>query len=163
MPDEARLWIYAADRPLSARDQQALKQTLDNFTGDWSSHGRSVQGAIAIVEDRFLLLSATVEDGDISGCGIDASTRAIEEAAQEAGFTWLPALKILYRDAEGTVQHCSRQDFKALAKRGDITAQTPVFNTNLTTVGELRAGQFEQPAGQSWHARAFDLAEEQPA
>lgn len=163
IPDEARLWIYAADRPLDTDEQQALERSIDSFIDDWTTHGRSVQGAAAVVEDLFLLLAATVEDGDISGCGIDASTRAIEEAAQQIGFTWLPSLQILYRDPEGVVRSCTRRTFKELAKRGEVTAQTPVFNTNLTTVGELRAGRFERPAGQSWHARAFALREEQPA
>lgn len=160
-PDDARLWVYASAAPLSAQDASALTDRLQPFFADWSSHGRPVEGALRIQDDRFILIAATLADGDISGCGIDASVHAIDEAASALGIQWVPALHVIYRDKDGTVRNASRSAFRALAQDGTVTADTPVFDVSLSTVGALRAGQFEQRAGNSWHARAFDLP--QPA
>lgn len=157
LPDTARLWIHAAADPLSAADENAVRQEMDAFMDDWSSHGRAVRGALHIQDQRFILIAATLDDGDVSGCGIDASVHAIENVASARGIHWVPALHVLYRDADGTVQHVSRSAFRALADEGTVTASTPVFDPSITTVEALRAGQFEQPAGDAWHARAFDL------
>jgi hypothetical protein len=161
LPDTARLWIYAAADPLAAADEDAIRQTIKAFMDDWSSHGRAIRGAMHIQDQRFILIAATLDDRDVSGCGIDASVHAIEDIAAKRDIRWVPALHVLYRDADGAVQHVSRSAFRTLANEGTVTAATPVFDPSITTVEALRAGQFEQPAGDAWHARAFDLP--QPA
>jgi len=32
-----------------------------------------------------------------------------------------------------------------------------VFDLSITTLGALRDGDFEQPAGAAWHARVFQI------
>ena len=39
----------------------------------------------------------------------------------------------------------------------DFKAETPVFDLSLTTLGQVRDGGFEKPAGASWHARVFRI------
>ena len=46
----------------------------------------------------------------------------------------------------------------ALAEAGAVTADTVVFNTVVSPVGELRGGRWEVPARDSWHAQAFPVA-----
>ena len=158
LPDEARLWIFAADRPLSDAESQTLLETLAPFLNEWTAHGLPVRGQAAVLHHRFLLLAGYVLDGEISGCSIDAATRAVNAAARKLGISWVSPLVIFYRDAEGTVQHATRGQFRRLIAEGKVTAETPVFDLSLTTVGALRSGAFEKPAGRSWHARVFALA-----
>lgn len=158
--DDARLWVHVTDRPLAPDEQTMLKQAVRRFIDDWSTHGRTVRGAIEVRDRRFLLLAATVEDGTISGCGIDASAHALEDIAQRIGFGWMPALHVVYRDDDGTVQSCSRPAFRSEVETGSVTAATPVFDPSVTQVGALREdGAFERPAGTSWHRRAFNLSD----
>ncbi len=156
-PDTARLWAYATVEALSEADEAAIREDVGAFISDWSSHGRPIRGAVRIQDQRFILIAATLEGGDISGCGIDASVHAVEDTASALGIQWVPALHVVYRDAGGTVQNVSRSAFRALADEGTVTAATPVFDPSITSVGAVRSGQFEQPAGDAWHARAFDL------
>jgi len=156
-PDAARLWAYATADTLSEADEAAIQDDLGAFISDWSSHGRPVRGAVHIQDQRFILIAATLKGGDISGCGIDASVHAVEDIASARGIQWVPALHVIYRDADGTVQSVARSTFRALADEGTVTADTPVFDPSITSVGAIRSGQFEQPAGDAWHARAFDL------
>jgi len=157
LPDDARLWVYVAPRSLTDEEQDAVRTRLANFIDGWSSHGRPVDGAADVLHKRFVVLAATLADGSISGCGIDASVHAVDEIAQALDIEWIPTLDIVFRDAAGRVQHCTRAEFQALAEQGTVTVETPVFDPSITTLGALRHGSFEQPAGASWHARAFDL------
>ena len=159
LPDQARLWIYAADHALTGEERSALDDALTTFFASWKSHGRPVQGAYDIVAGRFLLVGAIVEDADISGCGIDASVNVIEQAARDLDVEWLSPLYVFYRTPEGSVRAVSRSGFRQLVERGEITTQTPVFDVSVDTVGALRDGAFEKPASTSWHAQAFALPE----
>ena len=161
LPDHARLWIYAADRPLSASEQADLLQTLRGFLTSWVSHGRPVQGRADVRHDRFLLLAGEVPGGEISGCGIDASVHAVEAAGAQFGITWLSPLGVFFRDASGGVRSLPRATFRKLVRTGEVTAETSVFDFTITTLGDVRRGRFERPAGETWHALVFKIP--QPA
>jgi hypothetical protein len=49
----------------------------------------------------------------------------------------------------------SRDQFVDLTGSGVVTRQTVVFDNTLTTVGAVREGRWEVPAGESWHGQAF--------
>jgi hypothetical protein len=116
-----------------------------------------VQGAATVLEDRFLVVVGAITRGDISGCGIDASVHRVQEVADALGVTWLSPLHVFYRGAEGTVESLPRSAFRKHVAAGTITAATPVFDVSLTTLGQVRDGAFEKPAGASWHARVFRI------
>lgn len=156
-PDDARLWIHVADRALTDPEQNALLDRLAAFIKKWTTHGRPVTGNATVLDDRFLALAATLAEGDISGCGIDAATHAVTEAADALDITWVPALHVVFRDTDGRIQHGPRSAFRAHVQQGAVTTETPVFDPSITTLGAFRQGRFERPARASWHARVFDL------
>lgn len=154
LPDDARLWIYAADTPLDDATHSALLDRLSAFMDGWTSHEHPVEGAATILHDRFLIVAATTAGGgDISGCGIDDLTRAIDDAASTLSIDWVPSLHVLYRTPDDTVTAVSRRAFQQRANDGSVTPETPVFDPSLTTLGALRDGAFEMPARESWHAQ----------
>jgi hypothetical protein len=156
LPDDARLWIHAADAPLPDATQTALLDRLSAFIDEWTSHQRAVEGAATILHDRFLVVAAATRDGDISGCGIDDLAHAVDDAASDLDIAWVPSLHVLYRDDDGAVVATSRRTFQQRAEDGTVTADTPVFDPSLTTLGALRNGQFEGPARNSWHAQLLN-------
>jgi len=154
LPDDARLWIHAADAPLPDATQTALLDRLSAFMDEWTSHQRAVEGAATILHDRFLVVAAaSTGTGDISGCGIDDLAHAVDDAASALDIAWVPSLHVLYRDDHGDVAATSRRTFQQRADEGSVTADTPVFDPSLTSLGALRDGQFEQSARDSWHAQ----------
>jgi len=67
LPSEADCWIYAADRELSADDEAMLRQLLDQFLNDWSSHGRVVHGlALGTSKKSGRRIIAAAECGSVS-------------------------------------------------------------------------------------------------
>ncbi len=157
LPDEARLWIFAAHHTLSEAASQALLTQLKPFLDTWHAHGLPVQGHACTLHHRFLLLAGHVAAGEISGCSIDAATRAVHAVGEALGIQWLSPLLVFYRDPSGQIVHTSRGQFRRLIAERKITPETPVFDLSLTTLGALRQNGFEKPASQSWLARWFTL------
>lgn len=157
LPPTARIWIYGADQALSPSERDRLIDRLRPFLEDWRSHGRSVRGRAALLEDRFLVVAADLPEGDISGCGIDASVHAVEEAGRMAGRSWLSALTIFFRDDEGVIRAASRPEFRRAVRAGSITGETSVFDLTPGTLGEFRSAGLERPAASTWHGRVFRI------
>jgi hypothetical protein len=151
LPDDARVWVFAASRDLSAAEQSAVTARIEDFLGGWTSHGRPVRGSFRLEADRLAVVAGELAGG-VSGCGIDKLVHALEEAAAAHGFSWLDGLSLLYRDEAGAVRAVSRAEFRALARSGAVGPDTPVFDTTLTTLGPVRTLGVERPAGASWHA-----------
>jgi len=158
LPDAARVWIHPAATPLNDETQAALTDRLEAFVADWTNHEKNVEGGVAVLHDRFVVLAgARIDGADPSGCAIDDATRTIDAAAQALGIEWVPALHVLYRTDDGDIAAVSRSGFQERAEAGAVTTETTVFDPSVTTLGALRHGAFEQPAGETWHADAFSL------
>jgi len=154
MPDDTKLWVYALDRALTAEEEESVAAILLGFMREWTSHDVPVTGAFEIVEDRFLLLAGYCADG-IGGCSTDSSVRTIKEIEQATGVNAFDRTLVFFRDGGGGLVSVPRVDFRELVNQGHVTDTTPVFDSTIQTVGELRAGHFEKPFEKSWHARAF--------
>ena len=155
LPDAARIWVYAADRDLNELEENRTVEILQSFCASWTSHGRPVRSAAGMLESRFAVIAGHIPGGDISGCGIDASVHALDQAKGELGLEWLSALAVHYRDANEAIRSVSRAAFRASAAAGDVHEKTIVFDPGIQQLGELRAGRFERPAEETWHRRAF--------
>lgn len=157
LPDDARIWIYAADRDLNELEENRVVEILQEFCASWESHGRPVASGATMVESRFAVISGHIPGGDISGCGIDASVHALDNARAELGIEWLPSLLVHYRDANQVIRSVSRAQFRVSAEAGEVHLETTVFDLEVQRLGDMRAGKFEQPAGATWHRHAFSL------
>lgn len=152
LPDHADCWLYASDRLLDSEEIALLNGLFASFERDWSSHGRKVIGACEVIDGRVVVVAAHVLQGDISGCGIDKSLHLLQEVAASRGFSWVSALNIVYRDANGVLQADSRKVFREAAAAGLVTDETAVVDLSIRTLGALRSGGLERRAGDSWHA-----------
>lgn len=156
-PDEARVWLYAAERPLDAEDVRAIEDGLAPFLASWTSHRRAVRGACGVIRERFLAIVAWAPDGDLSGCGIDKSVHQVEAVGRGRGITWHSSLDVAWRSDDGSIRTAARSVFRRAVAQGDVTSATPVFDLSIESLSELREGRFERPAAESWHARVFGL------
>lgn len=158
MPDDARLWSFAAARPLTGEEAVRLLAHVDDFLAAWHAHGHPVAGAREWRHGRFLLVAADERATGVSGCSIDSLFHTLREAEQELGTTLADAGLVWFREGEaGEIRSLPRPEFRVLARQGAVGPETVVFDLTAGTVGELRAGRWEVPARESWHARAFGL------
>lgn len=155
MPDDARLWVFAASRALTPEEATLLLERVDAFLAAWHAHGHPVVGARDLRLDQFLLVAADERATGVSGCSIDSLYRVLKGAERELQVGLLDSSLVYYRDGDGTVRAAARPDFRELARDGAIDEETPVFDNTIRDVGSLRGEAWEKPLGRSWHARAF--------
>ena len=151
LPDDARVWVFAADRPVTGDAAERLLADVDRFLDGWAAHGQPLAGARDWIEDRFLAIGVDQRDAHASGCSIDGLFRVLRALEPRLGATLLGGGRVLYRDAAGRVQSVSRDEFSSMAVSGTVSRDTTVFDATVGTAGAWRE-RFETTAAESWHA-----------
>ncbi|HSJ65035.1 MAG TPA: hypothetical protein VK922_14180 [Gemmatimonadaceae bacterium] len=149
LSDDARVWVFASDRAVREPDSERLLAAVDEFLEHWHAHGSPLTSAREWREERFLIIAADGEGA--SGCSVDGLFRALKTLGDRIGANLVTSGLVFYRDGSGVVQSATRPEFSAGAAGGTIGPDTPVFDTSLTRLGDLRE-RFERPASGSWHA-----------
>jgi len=158
MPDDARLWVFAAPRPLNDEEREALLARVDTFLERWAAHGAPVLGARDFRHGVFLLVAADERATGVSGCSIDTLFHALADVESALGTDLRRSGSLVfYRDAGGGVRAAERAEFRRLAAAGEVGDDTVVFDNTAGTVGDLRGGRWETRFRDAWHARAFPL------
>ena len=162
MPGEARVWIYAFDSELKVEQEKHVREGLDHFVTQWSSHGEPVEGHYQIHEQRFVIVAGYCTDG-ISGCSIDSKVKVFKDLHDRFGLNALGGTRVFYRAADGHIQAATRPEFRQMVSSGDIEDATPVFDLTARTINDLKTLSMEQPYSESWAVKVFGDSEREPA
>ena len=157
LPDDAQLWVFGLDRPFRDRDRENIEKHLDAFLPGWKSHHVPVRGAYTVLYDRFVVVAGHCTEG-LSGCSMDSCVANFKQLKALFGLDVLNRSLVFYRDQEGQVQSLDRTSFQGQVDSAEVTPVTPVFDTTLQKLGELRSGALEVPFEKSWQARAFRVS-----
>lgn len=152
LPDSARVWVFACDRPLDDNATCRLLGEVDRFLAHWQAHGHPLDGARDWRHDRFLTVAVDQRTAGASGCSIDGLYRALRALQDALGVDLLTGGVLYYRDRGGDVAAVTRRDFTALAARGEVNRDTIVFDLTVDSLGQWR-DRFEAPASAGWHVR----------
>jgi hypothetical protein len=151
LPDDARVWVFGSDPALDEQTSARLLAVVDSFLADWVAHGEPLTSGRELRVGRFLVIgvdqSATAY---ASGCSIDGLYRKLKELEQATGTSLLSREHVYYRGSDREVSSVTRDEFARLSSEGRIGPDTTVFDTSITSLGELRQ-RFELPAAGSWH------------
>jgi hypothetical protein len=85
MSAHSRVWIYQADRNLSAKEENMAAYFLKNAIQSWTAHGATLLASAQILESRFIVIALDENENMASGCSIDASTHWIKELGTNLG------------------------------------------------------------------------------
>ena len=154
LPDTSRIWIFPADRKLSAAESKELLAALDEYLIGWKAHGAPVQASRDLRYDQFLIIAADPEVTAPSGCSIDDLTRTIKALSVKFGVDFFGAMNVFYRNGEA-IEMTDRPTFRTLARSGKANLGSTVFDNSRTTLADFRAGKWETTAGESWHQALF--------
>jgi hypothetical protein len=154
LPPDARLWIFAAERPLTSTESARVLEEADSFIGQWMAHGVPLTAGRDIRHNQFVLVGVDERAAGVSGCSIDALVRRMQQLESVLGLELVNNAPVLYREGDA-IERVSRDRFAELAASGTVGLSTRVFDNTLTRVGDLLAGKWEVKAADSWHARAF--------
>jgi hypothetical protein len=160
LDDDARLWVWIAERPLTGEDASAVRGAIEAFLSSWTTHGRSIRGDAAILYDQVLVLAGEVSEGEISGCGIDKSARLLESAGREHGFEWSSGLSVpVLATVSGPVRMLTRAELRREASGGRITPEQLLIDRAITRLGDARRGMLCRPVRDTWAARYVPASE----
>ena len=154
LPSDARLWIFAAERPLAVDECRRVLAETDAFIEAWSAHGVPLVAGRELRHNQFVLVGVDERAAGVSGCSVDALVRRMQRLEEALGVELVNNSPVLYREGD-TIHRVSRDRFSELAASGTVGPNTRVFDNTLTRVGDLEAGKWEVKAVDSWHGRAF--------
>jgi hypothetical protein len=150
LPDDARCWVFGAHGALDEVDSARLLGAVDAYLSTWKAHGASLTSAREFRDEHFLVVGVDERASGVSGCSIDGLFTVLQEIEKGIGTSMVGGGLVYFRQGE-FVLVCTRGQFELMSAEGEVDAQTPVFDTTVTTVGAYRTG-FERRAGDSWHA-----------
>jgi len=154
LPDSARVWVFASDRPLAGATADTLFGAVDEFLADWKAHGVPLRCARDWRDGRFLAIGVDVTAENASGCSIDGLFRTLQKLEREIGSRLVGGGRVFYRTKSG-IETATRDEFAERIREGEVAHETPVFDTSVSGAAEWRT-KFERPAGQAWTASFFE-------
>lgn len=157
LPPDARVWVFAASRALDDDEATRLLAPVDAYLAQWKAHGAPLTVGRDWRDARFLAVGVDQHTAGASGCSIDALYRTLQQLEGTLGTSLVAGGRVFWRGGDGIVQGGTRDAFAAAAARGEITRETPVFDTTVATVARY-AEAFECPAAGSWHAQLLPTA-----
>jgi hypothetical protein len=157
LPADARVWVFASGRPLSATEASTMLAGIDAYLEQWQAHGMPLRCARDWRDDRFLAIGVDPTAEQASGCSIDGMFRRVRDLEQTIGARLVGGGRIFYRDAAGVIRGTTNAEFPALAASGHVTPETPVFDTTLTTASDWR-DRFVRRAGDGWTAELLAVS-----
>jgi hypothetical protein len=145
-----RVWIFAFERELSPAAERIVADELRRFAAQWKAHGAAVEAVGEVRYSRFAVIRAPEEEVTASGCSIDGLYRTMQRVSEKAGVDLVESSSIAFRDGE-RISIVTRDEFRDLARRGRVNAETIVFDQSLRTLDEFLAGKWEVAVKDSWH------------
>jgi hypothetical protein len=149
LPDQARVWVFASDRPLEGDEAAVFLEDVDSLLEQWKAHGTPLRSARDWRDSRFLAIGVDPTAEQASGCSIDAMFRGLQDLERRFATTLVGGGRVFYRDARGHPRLALRKEIGTLSAAGHLTDTTPVFDTSVTEAQAWRDG-FERPAGETW-------------
>jgi hypothetical protein len=151
--ENSRVWVYQADRELSAGEVSEIQQQLNNFTTGWTAHNNQLKARAEVRYNRFLILIVDESQAGASGCSIDKSVHFMKHLEQEFGINLFDRFNLAYREGDAVIS-APRHQFEELIKQNSINKQTIVFNNMVQNLSELQT-KWEVPFKDSWHIQLF--------
>ena len=148
---QSRVWVYVANRPLTAEEAQFAQDHLDNFARQWVSHNVALKAAGEVFNRQIILLMVDETHNSAGGCSIDKSTHFLEALGQRLGIDLFDRMQFAW--VQGDALHFGNRDtLTTQVAQRQITDNTLMLNTMVQTKADLQ-DKWLLPFAQSWHRR----------
>jgi hypothetical protein len=151
LADDARVWIYQADQPLSAAECASIKELSQDFVDKWSSHGSQMKAAFSLLHERFLIFFADERQAQASGCSIDSSVHFVQSLEERFEINFFNRMRVVYRSEDG-LAYFDLPDLDQLLEKGTLNSETLVFDCLVSTKSDF-SNSFEKSFSKTWLSR----------
>lgn len=153
LSDNARIWIYQADRPFSKLESSEISQRVEKFIDQWDSHGATVEGSYLLEHSRFIIL-ASHEENAPSGCSIDKSVHLIRALEDDLEINFFVRSNVVFRDNK-EIRMITVHQIADQIKAGILKPETLVFDNTIQRKKDLQ--HWQKPAVQTWLKQYFNV------
>ena len=153
MPDNARLWIYQAERKLKPEEVLFVEENTKSFLNQWQAHGQDLKASFSVEYDQFLIISVDESFSQASGCSIDASVHLIKALENELGVSFMTTSQVAFLQNDQINLYPFNQ-LKSQVEEEVITPETLVFDNTVQNVAQFRTGWLQE-SGKTWVKRYF--------
>ncbi|GAB3426088.1 hypothetical protein [Niabella aquatica] len=144
----SRVWVYQSSRLLTMSEALDAEQRLNDFAGQWQSHGDDVKAAGFLFFGQFVILMADETVTGVGGCSTDSSVRFVKSLESAYGIQLFDrtTLAFVIKDKLQLVPYSQLQ---YALDNGFITPDTLYFNNLVGTKQELE-DKWIVPVKESW-------------
>jgi hypothetical protein len=136
LPDSSRVWIFQANRPMTADELEVAKERLRQFTEGWAVHGVPMDTSFEIRHNQFIILAADESKASASGCSIDGSVRELKEIQHLLAIDLFERNKLAFV-VGGQIRLIPVAELKEKFKDGTLNGDTLTLNNLVTSKGAL--------------------------
>ncbi len=159
LPDSARIWIYQADRKLSADEQRKISIDLEVFTNQWTAHNQMLGASFCVLYDQFVIVAVNENVNQASGCSIDASVHQMKKLGDQFHINFFNRTQIAFWKNE-QVTMIQLADLSKKLEEGAWSGETKFFDNTIQTKGDLPL-KWKIKAADSWLSRYLKKAIEE--
>jgi hypothetical protein len=153
LPGHARVWIYQANRALTASEVTKVADALRMFCANWSAHGQPMKSSFVLPYNQFVVLAADEDFRQASGCSIDGSVRALQTVQAEIQIDFFDRTRVAFW-LNNKIETMPVAELKEAFADGRLTPHTPMFNNLVASKADF-AEKWKIPAWQSWLTKYF--------
>ena len=94
LPDSSRIWIYAAEKSLTAEQQNHILTYITEHLKGWNAHKIPLTAGLTILENHFIVVALDENINAASGCSIDTLQKTIQELEKDLTISLLNRLNV---------------------------------------------------------------------
>ena len=153
IPQDARLWVYQADRKLTEEEVKAVEAAAEQFVNNWEAHGKPLRASFKIAYDQFLILTVDENYNGATGCSIDSSVALVRYLQQSLNISFLDRSKVAVMN-DSQVELTPFTQLKSLVAEGTIDRDTMIFDNSVDSMEKFQSSWLVK-AEDSWLRRYF--------
>lgn len=151
---EARVWIYQADRSLKKDEVDMINETMLAFCKGWKAHNKDLKASFSIAYDRFLIVAVEEDQQSATGCSIDNSVHTVAALGNQINVEFLDRSQIAFL-VNDEIKIFTLPAIKQKVADGEITENSKVFNNNILTKKDLTS-KWLVPVTEGWTKKYFN-------
>lgn len=150
LPDNAKVFIFQADRKLIDSDIVLINKKMNSFLSTWATHGEELTSEFTIVDGLFLIVGNDEDRVPTSGCSKDSLTHCVQFLGEKLKIDFFNRLSIAYKEKSGEFKLTTMLEFKEMMQRDTITQNTIVVNNLIESKHDL-LNKWKVEVKDSWH------------
>lgn len=134
----SKVWIYQSNRPFTLSEVLEVEDMLNQFSGEWHSHGAGLKNFVTVFFGQFIVLMADDTHTHVGGCSTDSSMRMIKEIEKKFGVSLFDRQTFAFV-VKDKIQLLPMNQLSYAVENSFITADTLYFNNLVQTKKELES------------------------